>query len=381
MRIAVLHSFYSTRQPSGENNVVLDQVEALKSAGHDILLISKSTDEQEINKLNSLEAAIRVATGRDQFPTALLKEFRPDIVHIHNLFPNIGTSWLRSWDGPVVVSVHNYRAVCSKGTLYRDSQICTKCPTEGNRHAIQNSCYRDSRLATIPLALSRDRYQKDVLQRADAVVMTSEGSESVLSDLAHVEFRSVLIPNFGAGPSTAPINAEVRVPNGWLVLGRMSPEKGLLELVESWPAGYKLTVIGSGPQDRLIRRAAEGKDISVLSEVSRDQLREILPTFIGLVFPSRWLEVAPQVVVEAMRVGLPVIAYSANGVSLLVRTSGAGESYSNEHELTHALTRVREKLLNYSYAATNCYDENWLQEKWLAKMENLYSSLIMERKL
>jgi len=378
VKIAILHSFYSTRQPSGENNVVLDQVEALKAAGHAVLLISKSTDDQEQNKLNSLESALRVATGRDQYPTALLKEFRPDIVHIHNLFPNIGTSWLRDWDGPVVVSVHNYRAVCSKGILYRDSQICTDCPTKGNHHAIKNSCYRGSRLATIPLALSRNQYQKDVLQRADAVVMTSEGSESVLQQFANVKFRSVLIPNFGAGPSTDPLNPEVRVSNGWVALGRMSPEKGLLELVESWPAGHKLTVIGNGPQDQRIRRAAEAKGISVLSEVSRDQLREMLPTFIGLVFPSRWFEVAPQVVVEAMRVGLPVVADSANGVSLLSKTSGAGESYSNEIELTHALVHVHEKLLDYSYAATKYYDENWLQEKWLAKTEDLYSSLMRE---
>ena len=379
MKIAVLHSFYSTRQPSGENHVVIDQVKALKAAGHDVLLISKSTDDQEQIKLNSLESALRVATGRDQYPTTLLNGFRPDVVHIHNLFPNIGTSWLRSWDGPVVVSVHNYRAVCSKGTLYRDSQICTDCPTKGNHQAIKNSCYRDSRLATIPLALSRNQYQKDVLQRADAVVMTSEGSESVLQQFVHVKFRSVLIPNFGEGPSTEPLNYEVRDSNGWVALGRMSSEKGLLELVESWPTGHKLTVIGNGPQDQRIRRAAEVKGISVLSEVSRDQLREMLPTFVGLVFPSKWFEVAPQVVVEAMRVGLPVVANGANGVSLLAKTSGAGASYSNDKELANALVHVHDNLLEYSYAATKYYDENWLQEKWLAKTEDLYSRLMGAR--
>lgn len=381
MKIAVLHSFYSTKQPSGENNVVRDQVEVLRSAGHEVLLISKSTDEQENRKLYRVESALRVATGLDEYPTALLKKFRPDIVHIHNLFPNIGTSWLKSWDGPVVMTVHNYRAVCANGMLYRDSHICTKCPTKGNHHAVKHGCYRDSRLATIPLAISRSQYQKDVLRHVDSVVLTSEGSQSVLKNFANANFRSVLVPNFGAGTSTAPLNPEIRDSNGWVALGRMSPEKGLLELVQSWPFGHKLTVIGSGPQDQLVRRAAEGKKISVTSSVSRDQLRGMLPTFIGLLFPSSWFEVAPQVVVEAMRVGLPVVVKGANVVSAFVKASGSGETYSNDYELEQALTDVHARLEDYSYSATKYYDENWLQEKWLEKIDDLYSRLIRERQL
>lgn len=379
VKIAVLHSFYSNKQPSGENNVVLDQVEALRSAGHEVLLISKSTDDQVKNKLNTVESAIRVATGRDYYPTALLDEFRPDVVHSHNLFPNLGSSWLKSWGGPLVVSVHNYRAVCSNGMLFRDSKICTQCPTEGNHHAVKYGCYRNSRMWTIPLAISRNQYQKDVLQRADAVVLTSEGSSVVLQQLSHVNFRSVLIPNFGAGPSVSPIKSDTRDANGWVALGRMSPEKGLLELVQSWPSGAKLTVIGDGPQDQMIMRAAEGKQITVLSAVGRDELRRMLPTFIGLVFPSRWLEVAPQVVVEAMRVGLPVVADRANVVGAFVEAGGAGESYSNGRELAQVLSLVHERLFDYSCAATKYYDENWLPEKWIAKMEDLYVRLIRER--
>ena len=379
MKIAVLHSFYSNMQPSGENNVVLDQVEALKSAGHEVLLISKSTDDQERNKLNPLTAAVRVATGRDSFPTASLKKFKPDIVHIHNLFPNIGTSWLKSWDGPVVVTVHNYRAVCSNGMLYRDSEICTRCPTGSNIQAVRHSCYRGSALATIPLAVSRSQYQNDVLNRADAVVMVSEGAENLLQQFVKVGLRSIQIPNFGAGQSSAPLDAELRIPNGWLALGRKSAEKGFLELVGSWPVGHKLTVIGDGPQDALIKQVAKGKDISVLPGLIRDRVHEMLPHFTGLVLPSRWFEVAPQVVVEAMRVGLPVVANSANVTAALVRNNGVGESYSNGDELTQALTHVQEQLLVYSTAARKYFDENWLQEKWLMRIEELYSRLILER--
>ena len=45
MRIAVVHSFYRSDSPSGENQVVAQQVELLREAGHDVLLVARSSDE------------------------------------------------------------------------------------------------------------------------------------------------------------------------------------------------------------------------------------------------------------------------------------------------------------------------------------------------
>ena len=47
MKIAVVHSFYSTRQPSGENVVVQLQARALQEAGHEVSLIAAQTDRLE----------------------------------------------------------------------------------------------------------------------------------------------------------------------------------------------------------------------------------------------------------------------------------------------------------------------------------------------
>lgn len=380
MKIAIVNSFYSSRTPSGENNVVIDQLKVLREAGHEVLLVSRHTDLEESHWSYSLKTAFRVTTGHGNDPTQILKNFNPDIVHLHNLFPNIGTAWVKKWTGPIVISVHNFRAVCSNGILYRDSEICTKCPDKSNIYAVKHSCYRSSRAATIPIALSRKKYQSEVFREANVVIMTSESSQDVLSSLMPFNYKVEVVPNFGDGPGITPRDNLDRIPNGWVALGRMSPEKGLKELIATWPLGKKLTVIGRGELFKEVKELSRGKCVTVIDEMPREALREALPRFVGLVFPSRWLEVAPQVVVEAMRVGLPVAAYYANGVSRLVESSGTGLAYSDRSSLESAVSHIENNLEKFSLSATEYYTANLLPENWLSRMETIYAELMSERK-
>ena len=137
MRIAVVHSFYSSASPSGENDVVISQVSALRRAGHDVTLIDWHTDVEELTRGYALRAGLQVATGFGPSPLKQLAEFEPDVVHVHNLFPNAGTRWLRHTDFPVVSSLHNYRQVCANGLLYRDGHGCTEC-VRSTLHAVQH---------------------------------------------------------------------------------------------------------------------------------------------------------------------------------------------------------------------------------------------------
>lgn len=61
MRIALIHSFNRSENPSGENAVVLRQVRALQDAGHEVLLVARRTDEDSRRRLYGLRSAINVA--------------------------------------------------------------------------------------------------------------------------------------------------------------------------------------------------------------------------------------------------------------------------------------------------------------------------------
>lgn len=374
MRIAVVHSFYSSAQPSGENRVVTDQVEALGRAGHEVCLIARRTDERDGSPTYPLRAAWSAATGGGSDPTSELREFAPDVVHIHNLFPNFGTRWVDAWPGPVVATLHNYRSFCANGLLYRDGHACSECPDSGQAHAVVHGCYHGSRLATIPVASGLTRRGLGLLERVDRIIVTSSGSARILSSHLPATLQMDLVPNFGVGQVGVPLREQERT--AWVALGRFTAEKGFVDLARMWPVGPPLVIIGDGTEAQEIRKEARGKSIEVRPSLPIEQLRAFLPTCRALLFPSLWPDVAPQVVVEAMRVGLPVIAHRANVVADLVASTGAGATYGDAAELKNALATVSDDLPAMSMRAIEVFVSDWTEAAWLARIEAVYLSVV-----
>ena len=319
MRVAVVHSFYSSRVPSGENQVVLAQVEALRAAGHEVALVARYTDERLRRASYPLEAALTTATGVGPDPTAELAAFAPDVVHVHNLFPNFGTGWLRDWPGRIVATLHNFRPMCAGGYLFRDGAPCTACPSGDRWGAVRHGCFHGSRVASLPLAW-RGRHgapADPLLARADALVVLSERARRTYRD-AGVD-RLHVVPNF----VTVTPHEAIAPGDRWLCVARLTPEKGVLELVRSWPAGVGLDIVGEGELRPAIEAAAPA-GVRLLGGMANADLRAAMGGHAGLVVPSRWFEGLPTVYLEALAAGLPVLAVDGNSAADDVAAHGLG---------------------------------------------------------
>jgi len=372
VRVAVIHSFYSPKVPSGENSVVLDQVDALREIGIDAQLVAVETKDRANQLGLAARSAFRVGSGFGPSPLRSIPTFRPDLIHIHNLFPNFGTRWMASTGIPTVMSVHNYRFACSNAVLFRSGEQCWECVDHGPMRAVLHGCYRNSRLATLPLAVSRRSYSRSLVSDLSALVTTSPKSNEVITRLlpgAQVK----MIPNFGEGPAEFGVRPREEL---WLAMGRFSPEKGFADLARDWPPDRPLRFVGDGPQRETIRQRSVNKDISLLNSLNRDEMRSVMRSATGLVFPSRWIEVAPQIVVEAMRLGVPIVASEANGVADIVRESGAGATYSDRETLCVALQNVNDARDDMSRRASDYFSANWTKERWQESMVSLYHSLV-----
>ena len=372
MKIAIVHSFYSESSPSGENAVVRDQMDVLSSAGLDVHLFYCATDSLRGSEFYKARSAVNVALRRGNNPTRYLSGLRPDVVHIHNTFPNIGTRWIADWPGPIAMSFHNYRSWCINGTFFRSGRQCTDCISHHHLSipGIVHRCYRGSIAASIPPAVSRRGFRDDSSHDNVIHVATSEGSYAKLSSLRTSERPVVQVPNFviDRGGHRAPEQVDA-----WLALGRFDPEKGFLQLIRDWPSTHRLRILGSGPQENAIREAVRGRaNIHLSGPVPRDELRKLIDSHVGLVFPSLWFEVAPQAVVEAMSAGTPVIAHRANVVSGLLERTGSGIAYGDAEELTAALDNVRDNWSVVSQQARRVYESEWTPQIWLRRTLNLY---------
>jgi len=381
MRIALVHSFYSSTQPSGENAVVRAQAEVLVDAGHDVHIVTAYTDELEKSAAYPARAAWRVATGKGASPSAELELLRPDVVHIHNLFPNFGHSWMEKWPGAIVQTLHNFRTVCAAGTLFRDGHACEECPTSGSLAAVQHRCYRGSAVSTAPLALATrggGRHSTQLV-RPERVVVLSERSRETISRLAGPELadRLRVVPNFAPPQAQTPTSEE---RDAWVYAGRLAPEKGIAQLLEAWPHELPLDVLGSGPDLDACRSASANKDIRLLGQVSPDAVPSHLGQSRGLVFPSKWAEGMPTIYLEALLAGVPTLALRGNAVADDVAASGTGIVIGSMEEAGSAAAAVELDREALSSSARRRHESAFLPSLWAASMEAIYGEALASRK-
>jgi len=379
VRIALVHSFYASGQPSGENEAVRDQVRGLRAAGHDVELIAAHTDELARDPFYPLRAAVRVASGRGGNPLALLRGYAPDVVHVHNLFPNFGRSWLREWDGPLVATLHNYRPLCAGATLYREGAECTRCP-DGERWAgLRHGCYRDSRAATLPLAWAgRGGAAADpLLARADRLVVLSALSRRTYLRASVPAERLTLVPNFVSEPQD---EVQPDDTGRWLVAARLTAEKGVLELLRQWPADEPLDIVGDGELLTACRAAAPSS-VRFLGRLTRAELRRRMPSWRGLVFSSRCNEGAPCVEVEALAAGLPIVAFAGSSVAESVRERGTGLVAQWDQALAPVLTEATARFPSLRSHCRQVYADHFTERAWTGRMTALYSELMRAEEL
>lgn len=370
LRISVVHSFYSSRQPSGENVVVDLQVAALRQAGHEVQLIARRTDELATARAFPLKAALTVASGLGPSPLEEIEAFSPDIVHVHNTFPNYGRRWATSLGRPLVATLHNYRPLCPAGILFRDGHSCTLCPDGRTaRPSVRYGCYKDSRVATVPVAIGT-RFDKDpLLAAADAVIALNDSMlDAYVACGVHTE-RLVTIPNF---VSAAPVDTR-EASDRWLFVGRLSREKGVDRLVREWPVGPRLLVVGSGDLEAELGRIA-GSTVEFAGQLSNDQVRCLLGNARGLVFPSVWPEGLPTIYLEALAAGLPVLASPESVVGGLVRSERTGLVMGES--LAESLAQATELFPRLREHCRDVYQARYTQAAWVDAVTELYRGLL-----
>lgn len=373
MRIALVHSFHREDVPSGENVVVRLQAEALQEAGHDVAVVARSNDDRRHRPGYRIESAAIVLTGRGADPTDELRRFGPDVVHVHNLFPNFGTRWVHRWDGPLVATVHNYRAMCAAGTLLRAGSRCVDCRTDpwaGVRHR----CFQGSRLATLPLAVAGrgGAPLSPPIARADRLVAISQRAVDEYAATGVDPKRFVVVPN-----AVADVSVSWTPGPRWLFLGRLSAEKGLRELLAIWPQEYELDVVGDGELADELQSLPVPAGVRFLGGLDNADVRARLGGYAGLIVPSLWPEAGPPLTyVEALAAGVPSVAVAGNGAADDIDLEGTGVVISRSPdtaELTVALKEVHRDRARLGALCRSAYVSRFSTDAWVQSLLAVYA--------
>lgn len=395
MRVLIVHNFYSDLSPSGENEVVRREVNLLAQAGYEVEVFSANNSlASGVNRIEALLAPWNPFSQRRIAETIRL--FRPNVAHVHNLFPLLSASVVHELSRahiPIVCTVHNYRFFCASGVAVLHGGGCDRCLTRNSViPALLNRCYRSDLGATAVAAGAIFLNRKIGLfsEGMNAYFALSEFQRSLLIKAGCPQHKVFKKSNFSHRPSFPVVPIESR-SREVVYAGRFSEEKNPLTLLRAWKLlGERaplLTMFGDGPQfleaEKLVLSLGLKAKVILRGRRSPDEVQRALAAAKLVVIPSLAYEGFPLVAAEAFSVGTPVLG-SERGTLVELGKEIAMPCISDPLDadaLGRSVTRALDDVRGSAAASNNALDyfERHLSpEACIAFLDEHYRRLVAE---
>jgi glycosyltransferase involved in cell wall biosynthesis len=321
----------SRRPPLGGAEEHLATVEALLAAdGHAVeaLVPEEAAGWRDLRDRFSNPAADALLRER-------LAAFRPDVVHVHNFLRRLGAAPFaiaRAAGVPALLTVHDFQLFCPRTWAIRADgspcaapslPVCLLGACRGGLEGLRGrATYAANALRVRAAAAAVRRHATRILAPSEA--LASRLRATLRPDVVTLPHPFPDLP----GPCAPPPNGDL------LFLGRVAPEKGILELLRALAAAARegtripLTVAGDGPALEEARALAAATlpagAVRFEGRVGRDRVPVLLAEHGALVLPSVWMENAPVSVAEALAAGRPVLGSVRGGIPETVRDGVEG---------------------------------------------------------
>ncbi|MDA8629721.1 glycosyltransferase family 4 protein [Bacteroidia bacterium] len=316
-KILIVHSFYGSESPSGENSVVEEDLIFLRELGYEVFTCFLYSDDVR-NKgiIGELRASINYLFGIRGLIT--LKKacnvFKPDIIHIHNVFPmfSLWILYYASSTATVYYTWHNYRNLCIAGFPIREGKICRKCIDTVQNYGIKHRCYKGSLYGSFVMYLSNVIHKRlqTINRNVDKLICFTNFQKEVLIS-AGIDQKIIYVkPNFSdVSRTVVPLGQR---DNYVLFAGRVSLVKGIHKLLAIWSTDSDLPLLkvcGSGPLlTKLQKCYGNLRNVEFCGLLKKPVLEELMSRAMAVIVPSIAWEGYPMVIADAEKLGTPVFS-------------------------------------------------------------------------
>lgn len=285
---------------------------------------------KDINIKKGINIFSRMLYSREarQKISLLLDVFRPDIVHIHNIYYHISPSILfelKKRNIPVVYTVHDYHLLTPNVTFFHNGSLCHISLKNKLYKSVFHKCVQNSHLAS--LATSICLYIHDALRvyqnNVDIFISPSRFMKKQLAEITYNADKIVYLPNFIETTSDtgfSELNASYV-----LFMGDGSDKKGLAVVIEAAKRlpFVRFRVAGRETSEQAYRKTGL-KNIKFLGFLSKRKLAEVVSESAFIIVPSLWYENQPYSILESFAHAKPVIASNIGGIPELVKNGKNG---------------------------------------------------------
>ena len=385
MKILLIHSHYQLN--GGEDAVFNQEVELLKDY-HTVDLLHFQNQGgwkgavQFVHSIWNIRAAKKILQK--------IKEFQPDVVHVHNWHFALGPLVFREINYlniPIVHTIHNYRLLCPSSILLHQGKLFTESLQQAFPwQAVYNKVYRSSVILTFWLAFVVWFHKKiGTWSKIDSFICLTPFAAELFqqSNFGGLKERFTVKPNFRTAPT---FDIKIEKGSHFLFVGRLSEEKGIDVLLESFKElPFLIKIAGEGPLKELVEEASrEFSNISYLGSLSSEKVVIELQKTQALIFPSVWYEGMPMTIIEALSVSTPIIASNLGAMSSLISSGQNGFHFEpgNVNDLKEKINKFN--MLSESIKkqmgsnAFKSYKENYSPELQQEYFDAIYSAVLIK---
>lgn len=323
----VLHAYNAHRGLGGSDRTTEATIEVLRERGIEVeefVRDSKDLPRNLAGKIQAFAGGLYAAQAVRDFEE-VLRERRPDVVHVHELYPLISPWILPSCTRagiPVIMSCSDFRLSCPIATHYTRGEACFRCVGGREYWCVLRNCRASvPESAAYALRNASARHFGLFVRHVHRFVTASGYQRDLLASTAGIEPDRIVVNHCAIAlpPQGVGDPAQGRYVG---FAGRFAEEKGVEVMVAACRrAGLPMRFAGDAPSHPAVR---SDDDATFVMTKSPAELAEFYRGARILVVPSLWAETFGIVAAEAMSHGIPVVASRIGALQETVRDGETG---------------------------------------------------------
>lgn len=305
-KVLLIHTRYT--ETGGEDIAVNKEVEFLKKFYNLETVIFQNTLSP---KLQDLFAFVRNSNKESVTKVReLIRKFEPDYVYIHNLWfkGSLGIlKYVIENNINTTIKIHNFRYYCTQSFWtsrhLQGELMCGACGLQVENVGYFNKYFNNSILKSILAIYFGKKYFKLLNSEKIKILTLTEHHRNILLNKGISKNKIFVQPN----PIPHLINFDYQSKNKlnqFVYAGRISKEKGILELISVWKKlntkNYKLLIIGEGPLfDELKNTLNQNDSIILTGSKDNQEVLNIINESKAVVTATKLFEGQPTLLCEA----------------------------------------------------------------------------------
>lgn len=313
--------------------------------------------------------------------SAVIENFKPDIVHLNNINFQLTPSIIyeiKKHGIPIVQTVHDTQMVCPNHKMYidRKQSTCRECLSGNYMNCIKNKCLHNSVPKSMLAAFESYFYhRKSTYNLIDRFICPSKFMTEVMHNAGVDSHKLITLHDFcDKHTNLPPKNGDKKYV---LYFGRLSPEKGIETLVDVCRELKHIQFVFAGTGE-LSESLKNIDNIEYVGFKSGEELNALIRNALFSVCPSEWYENCSMSIIESLALGTPAIGSDLGGTPELIFENETGLIFKakDKQSLKNAIETLYnnpEKLAAMSEKCIEKSNENNI-EKYTEKLMDIYKS-------